>query len=235
MITGIYKITNRINGHYYIGQSVGVKKRFREHCFAAAHSDNKDHNSPIHRALAKYGKDNFIFEIIEECSKEKLDKREIFWINTLKATSNGNYNILIGGQDRMKFDDKPVELYTLQGIYVKTVSSATKVAEELGVSRNSIYGVLHKERPICKGYQMKYEEDTVTVMKPFISRQGGSISVAQLGPNNGNIIQIFTSAAEAARKIGADSSTIAKVCKGKLKTAKGFAWKYYQENTEVET
>lgn len=234
MITGIYKITNQINGHYYIGQSVDIKKRFREHCFSAVHPDNKDHSSPIHRALAKYGKDNFTFEVIEECPKENLDERETFWINTLKATANGNYNILLGGQDRIKFDDKPVELYTLQGIYVKTISSATKVAEELGVSRNSIYGVLHKERPTCRGYQMKYEEDITTVIKPFISRQGGSIPVVQLDPNNGNIIQIFASTAEAARKTGADSSTIAKVCKGKLKTTKGFAWKYYQKNTETK-
>lgn len=152
MITGIYKITNLINGHYYIGQSVDIKKRFREHKFSASNKTHKDHSTPIHRAMSKYGCENFSYEILEECSKEKLDEREIFWIRELKAKENGNYNVLDGGQDRMSFDDKPVELYDLLGNYLKTIPSATQAAKELGVSRSSIYGVLYKDRPTCKGY-----------------------------------------------------------------------------------
>lgn len=228
MICGIYKITNLINGHYYIGQAIDIKARWREHRFSANHPEHKDHNSPIHRALVKYGEQGFSYEILEECSRKDLDEREIYWIDVLSARENGNYNILRGGQDRIKFDDKPVELYDLQGQYIKTISSATKTAEELGVSRNSVYGVLHKERPTCKGYQMKYAEDTSTIIKPYVSRQGGSKSVIQSDPKTGVTINIFISAAEAARVTGADSSAITKVCKGKLKTTKGFAWSYLE-------
>ena len=31
MITGIYKITNRINGKVYIGQSIDIRRRWRQH------------------------------------------------------------------------------------------------------------------------------------------------------------------------------------------------------------
>ena len=139
MICGIYKITNKINGHYYIGQSVDIKSRLREHKHSGLCATNKDHYAPIHLAIFKYGWDNFETEILEECSRTELDIQEKYWIDKLSATKNGNYNILLGGQDRIKFDNKPVELYDLDGHYVRTVESATKVAEELGVFRGTIY------------------------------------------------------------------------------------------------
>lgn len=138
-IIGIYKITNLINGHYYIGQSRDIKGRFRGHRLSGRKIADKDHNTPIHLAIHKYGEENFSYEVLEECSVDELDEKEIYWIDKLQATKNGNYNILNGGQDRMKFGDKPVELYDLQGRYIKTIPSATKVAEELGVQRTSIY------------------------------------------------------------------------------------------------
>lgn len=229
MICGIYKITNLTNGHYYVGQAVDIKARWREHRFSANHPEHKDHNSPIHRALAKYGEQGFSYEILEECSRKDLDEREKYWIDVLSARENGNYNILRGGQDRIKFDDKPVELYDLQGNYIKTISSATKTAEELGVSRNSIYGVLHKERPTCRGYQMKYAEDKATIIKSHKSKQGGCKSVAQIDPKTNTVVNVFVSAAEAARVTGADGSAITKVCKGKLKTTRGYIWSYWEE------
>ena len=228
MICGIYQIINNINGHYYVGQSVDITKRFREHKFHAKNLDAKDHNSPIHRAMYKYGIENFSLKILEHCSKEQLNEREIYWIDVLKATDNNNYNILKGGQDHDSFKGKPVELYDLSGNYVTTLPSATEVAEFLSVSRNSIYGVLQKERPTCKGYQMKYKEDKDTVVSQFISKQGGTKSVAQIDPETNKLIKIYSSAAQAARETGADSSTIIKVCKGKLKTTKGYQWIYWK-------
>lgn len=222
---GIYKITNLINGHYYIGQSRDIKARFRSHRFSGQHLKDKDHSSPIHLALAKYGAENFSYEILEECSPEELNEKETYWIEKLQATKNGNYNILAGGQDRVSFEGKEVELYDLQGNYLRTVSSATKVAEELNVSRVSVYQVLHGQRPTCKNLQMKYKDSEI-IIKPFISRRGGSKKVLQINPSTNEIIQEFLSCAEAARITGADASTIVKVCKGKLKTANGYKWSY---------
>lgn len=230
MICGIYKITNKINGHYYVGQAVDIKARFREHRFSARHIEHKDHNSPIHKALCKYGCDNFLYEVLEECTRTQLNDREIYWIDKLKARENGNYNILAGGQDRIKFDNKPVELYDLNGRYIKTLPSATKVAEVLGVSRNTIYGVLHGNRPSCQGYQMKYAEDKEKIIKKFVSKQGGSKAVCQIDAISNQIINTFISAAQAAKEINGDSSTITKVCKGKLKTHKGFKWIYAEDS-----
>ena len=60
MSIGIYKIENLINHKVYIGQSIEIEKRWQKHLSA------KD-DFVIHRALQKYGKENFSFQIIEEC------------------------------------------------------------------------------------------------------------------------------------------------------------------------
>lgn len=62
-ICGIYRITNKINGKSYIGQSVNIKNRWY------VHKATKD-DYPIHRAIRKYGKNNFSWEILEECSEQ---------------------------------------------------------------------------------------------------------------------------------------------------------------------
>ena len=77
---------------------------------------------------------------------------------------------------------------------------------------------------------MKYVADKETKIQKFISRQGGSISVNQVHPITNEILATYNSAAEASRITGADSSAIVKVCKGKLKTTKGYKWSYAEEN-----
>lgn len=89
MSCGIYKITNKINGHSYIGLSKGIEKRFSEHKSKAIHSNKKDDlDKALYRAMRKYGIDNFSYEIIEECPEEKLKEREIYWISYYNTYEN---------------------------------------------------------------------------------------------------------------------------------------------------
>lgn len=90
---GIYKIENKINGHIYIGQSVNIERRFQEH--KGYHRKNHP-EKVLYKAFTKYGIDNFSFDIIEECSKELLDEREIYWISYFNSFHNG-YNETAGG------------------------------------------------------------------------------------------------------------------------------------------
>ena len=86
---GIYKITNKINGHAYIGQSVDIDRRWNEHC-------NKESDSLIHKAIIKYGVENFMFEILEECEQSELDEKEVYWVEYYNTYQNG-YNQTAGG------------------------------------------------------------------------------------------------------------------------------------------
>lgn len=92
MKKAIYKITNLINGKIYIGQSVHPNKRFWEHC---NHAENNIDNYPIHNAIRKYGKENFLMEILEWI--EDYDRREMELIKTYNSLAPNGYNIIEGG------------------------------------------------------------------------------------------------------------------------------------------
>ena len=87
-IVGIYKITNKINNHCYIGQSRNIKKRWQDHKIASNNQNDKSYNYPLYRAFRKYGIKNFDFEIIEQCNLNELNEKEKKWINFYKAQYN---------------------------------------------------------------------------------------------------------------------------------------------------
>ena len=64
---GIYKITNKINGKCYIGQSINIKQRWKGHRKDAFWLNGPDYQYPLYKAIRKYGIENFSFEVIEEC------------------------------------------------------------------------------------------------------------------------------------------------------------------------
>ena len=96
-MVGIYKITNQINQKTYIGQSNDIERRFSQH--KSPYEQKRFSEKPLYKAFAKYGIENFTFEIIEECSVELLNEREKYWISTLHSLIHQNgYNIIAGGE-----------------------------------------------------------------------------------------------------------------------------------------
>ena len=95
---GIYKIENLINHKKYIGQSINIYERWKNHIRASRRCDEED-NSLIHKALNKYGVENFSFEIIEKCEpiQNILNEREKYWIDFYNSLIEG-YNLTEGGQ-----------------------------------------------------------------------------------------------------------------------------------------
>ena len=102
-IQGIYKIVNKINNKIYIGRSLNIEKRFREH--KHAEKAKVPHPYPIARAINKYGIDNFEFMIIEVVTDYmKLDERELYWINHYKSNDPSyGYNIRIDCRNNKGF------------------------------------------------------------------------------------------------------------------------------------
>lgn len=85
----VYKITNKINGHFYIGYTkLTIQKRFK------LHTKSKTNKMPIVCAIKKYGIDNFIIELMCEFdNKNDALNCEIQLIQELKP----NYNVHFGG------------------------------------------------------------------------------------------------------------------------------------------
>ena len=100
-LIGIYKIENRENGKLYIGQAKDIRDRWRHH--VAALRNEYHSNKHLQYSWNKYGKESFIFSIIEICSIEELNDKEIFWIKECKsADSRYGYNIALGGESPTK-------------------------------------------------------------------------------------------------------------------------------------
>ncbi|MBR2247066.1 MAG: GIY-YIG nuclease family protein [Bacilli bacterium] len=99
----IYKFTNKINGHCYIGQTNNLQKRYNGHKSESFNPKVNGYWLPLHCAIRKYGIENFSYEIIEEIvdgeSQQFIDEREKYFIQYYHSLIDENgYNVTIGGE-----------------------------------------------------------------------------------------------------------------------------------------
>lgn len=267
-MVGIYKIKNLINNKIYIGQSHNIEERIKRHKKRKDYEEYKDIH--LYRAMRKYGIENFSFEIIEECSIDRLDEREIYWIKYYNSFNEG-YNETLGGgggtlydynqiknlwdeglnvteiskylncnkgtveralnsyncRNRQERGFKPVCQYTLQGNFLKEYESIAEAARQTKCDPTAIVNCCKHKIKQTKNYCWSYKGEQVVPYQKrnYHVKNSQSIPVEQYDLKD-NLLNTFYSAGEAGRQTGADASAITKCCKGKLKTTKGFKWKY---------
>lgn len=81
---GIYKITNQTNSMCYIGQSVDVAKRWKDHAKCGLGIDTPIKNK-LYKAMQEDGLENFSWELLEECDREFLNEKEKFYIDLYQS------------------------------------------------------------------------------------------------------------------------------------------------------
>lgn len=148
-MTGIYKITNLLNGHCYIGQSIDIQRRWIHHKnYPLASSDY-----PLYRAFQKYGINNFSFEVLEECAIEDLDSKEIAYIRYFNSYKDG-YNQTEGGSGTTGAAIK-LSLNDLTEIYdllLHSTMSQRDIAEYYGVGEDTISEINHGKTRRLENY-----------------------------------------------------------------------------------
>ena len=85
---GIYKITNRETKEVYIGQSLAIADRWKAHIKCGLGIDAPVTNR-LYQKMQQYGVWTFTFELLEQCSKDKLNEREKFWIDFYQSDKIG--------------------------------------------------------------------------------------------------------------------------------------------------
>jgi len=107
MNIGIYKWTSP-TGRIYVGQSKDLKSRYDWYLSDAVYNANMP---KLKRSFKKYGVENHTFEIIEYCSVEQLNDREIYWglyYNTLEEGLNcklGEQNCIFSKDTKTKMSE----------------------------------------------------------------------------------------------------------------------------------
>ena len=129
---GIYKIENLINGKVYIGQSIHIERRWQEHCQPSS-------RSLVGKAIQKYGKEHFTFQILEECVEEQLDEIEERYISEYNSVVPNGYNIETAskGKTSFVFYDKEIFADIVKDIMSNELTFSS-IAEKYDLSRRTI-------------------------------------------------------------------------------------------------
>lgn len=89
---GIYKVTNVVNGKVYVGQSVDIAERWKQHIKRGVRCDvGTLSGAGLYEAMWEDGIWNFSFCILEECDRSILNRREKAWIEQFQSNEIG-YN-----------------------------------------------------------------------------------------------------------------------------------------------
>ncbi len=98
----VYKATNQENGKVYIGQTTqSLHARKTSHIY----NSNNGCNYLLHRAIRKYGAENFKWEIIEVCKNiNELNEREQYYILYYDSINVG-YNLTSGGLNFIRSEE----------------------------------------------------------------------------------------------------------------------------------
>ena len=138
---GIYKITNQVNGKVYIGQSINIKQRWKNHKKDAFWEKGEDYHYPLYKAMRKYGLANFSFEVLEECNREQLNEKEIFYISQYNAYGKG-YNQNAGGNSAPHSIKLDVDIVKQIITLLKTTNhSNTELAKKFQISEGMIRAI----------------------------------------------------------------------------------------------
>lgn len=220
----VYKIQNKVNGNTYVGSALSEKQRRRRHFKDLR--NGKHHCKPLQRAYAKYGKEFFVFEVLELVDDPKgLISREQYWIDKL----NPKYNICriagsaLGVKHRKDvvlknkarnsgFGNGNAKIKESDVNKIKSLvntKTTDEIAKELNVHRSSIERLL-KRLGITKQKVLSVKGRDI-LSKKAKQRRNRAKQVAQCD-KHGNIIAVFPSMRQASISANVDSTTVFNSC-----------------------
>jgi group I intron endonuclease len=195
---GIYKITNIENGHFYIGSSVNIYNRIKNHFSYLKRG--KHANTHLQRSFDIYGLDSFNVEVLEECPQTEqkiLLEIEQKYIDMFWDGGNTCYNMSKSSQAPNGF--------------IHTETWKKLMSEKFSGSNNPMYGKTTSKEVRKKQSEARkrfYEKNGTMNKKPVIS----------IELNNNNFERTFCSVREAAQFYNVFEGNIAHILAGKRNT-----------------
>jgi len=188
----IYKITNKINNKIYIGYTTQkLNVRYSQHLTSAFRKKSK---TAISSAIRKYGKDNFILDIIEKtnvCKKELLEL-EVKYIEQYNSNNKLiGYNLTKGGESSS---------------YIRTKETIEKMSKSMMGNKSS--------KGIPKTEEFKENLSRIRFNKFRSGKLTAGCLKCTIYDSNNCLLGNFYSIKEAARVLKLDQDTIRRASKG---------------------
>ncbi|MEY4332404.1 MAG: hypothetical protein RLZZ196_1142 [Bacteroidota bacterium] len=209
------------NSKKYIGQTKkSLEWRIKKHYY-----DTNQYKAKFQNALLKYGKDGFIWGIIEECDYNSLNEREFYWIEYYDTYNNG-YNSTHGGDGGYVTHCREYKLMSPWGEIIEG-SNIMELSRKYQLNSSEICNVLNKKIKSHKGWKLpetKFigtEAKVESKIKEFI-----------LVSPNGEIVK-GKNRAEFCRKYGLSKGNLSMLLNNKpyYKSVKG--WKLYSSSDKL--
>lgn len=89
VVSGVYKITDQITQEAYIGQSVNIASRWKDHIKYGIGASSASVSNQLYTAIKRDGIESFTFELLEECSSDKLNEKEKYYISLYQTDIYG--------------------------------------------------------------------------------------------------------------------------------------------------
>lgn len=235
--------------HHYIGSSVKVRERLRNHIWAMK---NKRHrNIIIQNCYNKYSLNEFYFEVLEYCDKDIRIEREKYYIDSLSPDLNITDPVSLKrnklfsqhiseAQKRyykthVSASKIPIFQYSITGEYISEYPSATDVANIFGVQVSAVTSATNGRSKTCIGFQWRKEKmekiqslvvEKPKKEKPKLPPKLGNRKTIYRYSLDGTYIDSFISASEANRSLGIHGCSAAARRDGLYHSIGGFQWSY---------
>lgn len=225
MIGYVYLSTCVVTNKVYVGITIQkFYKRRCEHIKVSFNSNDKAYNHHFHRAIRKYGKENFKWEVLETIKKEtreeliqELKRLEIKYIKKYNSKQNG-YNSTDGG-DSSCIECKRIKIYSDNGELLEIMNNAAEVSNKYKIPKNTIWSICGKFSYYTKWRNkriiFRYEDDNITkedLEKIQSINYDNYITQYDLC---GNIINRFDSISDASKILNLNRSRITDCCSSK--------------------
>ena len=232
----------------YIGSSIDVERRWRQHKEASINEKDHHYNYPLMIAFREFGIANFTFEVIDTLPTwEAMIEAEHNWIlkencvvpngyNQTNKTNSPMFDPMVAKKmsdtKRKKYGKRVCEIDSANNI-IAIWNSLAEAGEITGLNRFKISSVCNGTRLTTGNRVFRFLDEKNQIIEPKVKvNQIQSNRITKTSRKVGaydkdnNLIQEFDSLQLAAQFCGGNSSTISAVCRGKRKTHKNYIWRY---------
>lgn len=212
--SGIYKITNKLNGKVYIGKTKHFQKRYVSYKGAYKKEDTRKINQYFLNSIKKNGPENFTFEVVEICHLDCLAERELHWMIEYRSTEGEfGYNLRMDSSTGM----------------ITHPSTSKKVSER--IKKEYGEGIRSREAIAEWATNLWKDEDKKNQMRQQVSNSRRSYFVQY--DKDGNCLAVWDGINQILRS-NPDYKwqNIYAACNGNKKNYRGFIWKRFEDIPE---